>query len=181
MELLGVFWKASHKRTIPSKFCWNWNGGFKDFSTSYTNSCRHWHITDLTRRVSPAKQEVLILPEHLRSPLVFCGVRVARFLLLCVVVCTLLSLFVWPLCFLSLDLRLLITPVVSSNFSFGHCVFCPSIYVFWLSLSWYICIFKLFQQKEYNIWWATVYRENISKLKNMRLIHLLVNNEICLK
>jgi hypothetical protein len=39
-----------------------------------------------------------------------------------------------PLYCLSLDLRLLITPVIS----FGHCIVCPSsIYGFWLSL-WYL-------------------------------------------
>jgi hypothetical protein len=39
----------------------------------------------------------------------------------------------WPLCFLSFDIRILITPLVSC----GHCVFCPSIYGFWLPL-WYL-------------------------------------------
>jgi hypothetical protein len=39
----------------------------------------------------------------------------------------------WPLCCLSFDLRLPITPLVS----FGHCVVCPLIYVFWLPL-WYL-------------------------------------------
>jgi hypothetical protein len=40
----------------------------------------------------------------------------------------------WPLCCLFFfDLRFLITPLIS----FGHCVVCSSIYVFWLPL-WYI-------------------------------------------
>jgi hypothetical protein len=39
---------------------------------------------------------------------------------------------VWPLCCLSFVLRLLITSLVS----FGHCVFCPLIYCFWLPI-WY--------------------------------------------
>jgi hypothetical protein len=40
----------------------------------------------------------------------------------------------WPLCCLFfLDLRILITPLVSC----GHCVVCPSTYVFWLPL-WYL-------------------------------------------
>ena len=39
----------------------------------------------------------------------------------------------WPLCCLSFDLRLLITPLVSC----GHCVVCLSVYGFWLSL-WYL-------------------------------------------
>ena len=49
-----------------------------------------------------------------------------------------LSFFFWPLCCLSfLELHHLITPLVSSNSSFGHCVSCPSIYRFWLPL-WYL-------------------------------------------
>jgi hypothetical protein len=39
-----------------------------------------------------------------------------------------------PLYYLSLDLRLLITSLVL--FLWCHCIFCPSIYGFWLSL-WY--------------------------------------------
>ena len=39
----------------------------------------------------------------------------------------------WPLCCLSFDVQLLITPLVS----FGHCVVCPSMYSFWLPL-WYL-------------------------------------------
>ena len=47
------------------------------------------------------------------------------------------SVFVWQLCGMSFDLRLLITPLVSSNssypivFSFGHCVVCPLSYGSW--------------------------------------------------
>jgi hypothetical protein len=37
------------------------------------------------------------------------------------------KLFFWPLCCLSFfDSRLLITPLVSTNVYFGHCVVCPS-------------------------------------------------------
>ena len=39
----------------------------------------------------------------------------------------------WPLCCLSFDLQILITPLVSC----GHCVVCPLIYRFWLHL-WYL-------------------------------------------
>jgi hypothetical protein len=39
----------------------------------------------------------------------------------------------WPLCCLSFNICLLITPLVSC----GHCVVCPSIYAFWLLL-WYL-------------------------------------------
>ena len=56
-----------------------------------------------------------------------------------------LSFFCWPLCFLSFHLWLLITSLISSNFScpfsVGHCVFCPSsIYGFWLPL-WHLQTF----------------------------------------
>jgi hypothetical protein len=69
-------------------------------------------------------------------------------LVFCVIVCrsllVLLYFFFWPLCCLSFfDLRLLITPLVSTNFSFGHCVVCPSsIHGFWLPL-WYLQTFIL--------------------------------------
>ena len=59
------------------------------------------------------EQEILTLQQHLISPLVFSGVRVARSLIFCVVYCrwlfVLLSFFFWPLC-------------------------CPLIYGFWLPL-----------------------------------------------
>ena len=46
------------------------------------------------------------------------------------------KLFFWPLCCLFfLDLRILITPLISSNSSNDHCVVCSSfIYGFWLPL-----------------------------------------------
>jgi len=73
-----------------------------------------WHITvfvtRITRRVPLVKQELLILPEHLSSPPVFCGVRVTRSSVLCV-------------CFV--DRCLSFWP-----FSFVHCVICStSIYI----------------------------------------------------
>ena len=50
----------------------------------------------------------------------------------------LLSFFIWSLCCLSFDLRILVTPLVS----YGHCVVCPSIYGFWLPL-WYLMVIVL--------------------------------------
>ena len=44
----------------------------------------------------------------------------------------------WSLCYLSIQLRLLIAPLVS----FGHCVIRPSIYSFWLPL-WYLLVIVL--------------------------------------
>jgi hypothetical protein len=83
---------------------------------------RSWLITGfatiLTRRVPLVEEELLTLPEHLSSPPVFSGVRVARSLVLCI-------------CFVDRCLSL-------SPFSFGHYVFCPSsIYGFWLAI-WYL-------------------------------------------
>ena len=63
-------------------------------------------------------QTLLTLAEHLSSTPGFCGVHGARSLIFCVVFCRSLFLFFfWPLCFLSLDLRIPITPLVSSNSS----------------------------------------------------------------
>ena len=72
-------------------------------------------VTRLTRRVSLVEQELVILPEHLSSPLAFSGARVTRSLVLCV-------------CFVDRCLSFCL-------FSFGHCVVCSSsIYEFWLPL-----------------------------------------------
>ena len=50
--------------------------------------------------------------------------------------CGISKLFLWPLYCLSFDLRLLITPAVSSNLSFGHYIVCPSNYGFYLPLQY---------------------------------------------
>ena len=71
-------------------------------------------VTRLTWRVSLVEQELLTLPEHLSSPLVFSGVRVTQSL-------------VFYVCFVDV-----------CTFSFGHCVVCSSwIYRFWIPL-WYL-------------------------------------------
>ena len=61
------------------------------------------------------EQELLVLPEHLNSPLIFSVIRVARCLAICVMFCS--SLF------------------VMLSFSFGHCT--SSIYIVWLPI-WYL-------------------------------------------
>jgi hypothetical protein len=71
-------------------------------------------VTRLTRQVPLAEQELPALPKHLSSSPGFSGVRVTLSLVLCVMFGR--SLF------------------VLLSFSFGHCVVCPSIYGFWLSL-----------------------------------------------
>jgi len=58
--------------------------------------------------------ELFTLPQHMSSPPVFSGVRVARSLVFCVIFC---RFFVWPLRCLTFDIRLLVTPLVSSNFT----------------------------------------------------------------
>jgi hypothetical protein len=108
--------------------------------------------------------------EHLSSPPVISGVRVTRSLVLCDRCLIPLSFFFWPLCCLFFFyLRILITPLVSSNSSFDclyltfsqvscwsillsvHCIVdyclsyafcsvCPSTYGFFL-LFWYLQFF----------------------------------------
>ena len=79
------------------------------------------------------EQELLTLPEHLSSPPAFSEVRVTRSYVLCVCFvdrcllfctfsvghCVVCSSVFWPLCCLFFfDIRILITPVVSSNSSY---------------------------------------------------------------
>jgi hypothetical protein len=85
-------------------------------------------VTRLTRRISLVEQELLTLPEPLSSPHVFSGVRVTRSLVLCVcVVDRYLYIFCWPLlCLFFFDIRILITPLVSSKSS------CLFVYLFFI-------------------------------------------------
>jgi hypothetical protein len=82
-----------------------------------------------TRRLPLLEQELISLPEHVGSPPVFSGVRVARSLVFCVVFCRslfiILSLFSWSFCCLFFDLRILIIPLVSSNYSYPSCLPSP--------------------------------------------------------
>ena len=65
---------------------------------------------------------------------------------------------VWSLCYLSLQLQLLIAPLKL----FGHCVFCPSSYSFWLPL-WYLLVIVLFvppftaSDCSFDIFWSLCY------------------------
>jgi len=74
-------------------------------------------VTRLTRQVPLLEQELLALQEHLSSPPVFSGVRVTRYLALCV-------------CYVDRCLSIY-------TFSFGHCVVCSSIYGFYIPF-WYL-------------------------------------------
>ena len=102
-------------------------------------------ITRLTRRVPLV--ELLTLPENLRSPPDFSGVRVTRSFVSCVCFVDRCLSF-WPLCCLFFfDIRILIAPLVSSNSSsitliikkikYAYyfrdrrtSIFCPSLYHF---------------------------------------------------
>ena len=68
-------------------------------------------VTKVTQWVTLVEQELVTLLEHMGSPQVFSGVFVVQLLVLCVVFCRLLfvffSFFLWPLFFLSFDLKLL--------------------------------------------------------------------------
>ena len=83
-----------------------------------------WLITGIVTRVTLpvllVEQELPTIPEHFSSPTHFSGVHVTRSLASCVMcrsLFVLLSFFLWPLCCL-FDLRILITPLVSSNYSY---------------------------------------------------------------
>jgi hypothetical protein len=77
-------------------------------------------VTRLTRRVSLAKQKLPTLPEYPSSLSVFSGVRVIRYLVLYVCfVDRCLYFFFWSLCCLFFfDIRILLTPLVSSSSSY---------------------------------------------------------------
>ena len=77
-------------------------------------------VTRLTWREALVKQELLTLPEYLSLPPVFSGVHVTQSLVLYVCFVDHCLSF-WPLCCLFfVDLRILITPLVSSNSSYNQ-------------------------------------------------------------
>ena len=82
-----------------------------------------WFVTRVTWRVPHVVQELPTLPEHISSPPDIVGSCCLIFSFLCMQCflerCLFFSFFFFcPLCCLSsLDLRLLITPLVSSNVS----------------------------------------------------------------
>jgi hypothetical protein len=100
-------------------------------NVTYTGVQHDFHIRwcscrlTVTRRVPLVKQEMLTLPEHLSSILVFSDVRVAQSLVFCIMFCR--SSFV-----------LFLLPIVSSvprfTASSAHCTVCPSIYSFFCPL-----------------------------------------------
>jgi hypothetical protein len=75
-----------------------------------------WCITRSTRRVPLVEQELRTLPRHLSSPSDFSGggscYSVFSFMcMFCRSLFFLLYFFLWSFCYLSFDLRLLITPL----------------------------------------------------------------------
>jgi hypothetical protein len=88
--------------TGGNNICWEFHNQFGDFvDCIYPIELEIQDTTDIltyaskltvTWRFSVVKQELLTLPEHMNSPPVFSGVRVARSLVFCVVFCR--SLFV---------------------------------------------------------------------------------------
>ena len=116
--------------TLPQQY---WNSLFcnseldmKHIIQMFLSDLHSWLITGFVSRVTRwmplVEQELLILPDHPSSPQVFSGVRVTRSLVLYVMFCrslfVLLYFFFWPLCCLSFsDLRILIAPLESSNYS----------------------------------------------------------------
>ena len=83
------------------------------------NTSRSSFVTRLTRRVPLVEQELSTFPEHLILPPVF---SVTRSLVLCVCFIdrclSFCIFFFWPCCCLFFNIRILITPLVSSNSSY---------------------------------------------------------------
>ena len=113
--------------TAMEYLCPNWRRisptCHKHFPVPSSFMTYHLFITRLTRRVPLVEQELLTLPEHLSSLPVFSGVRVIRSLALyvcfidrCLSICI---FFFGPLrCLFFFNIRILITPLVSSNSSY---------------------------------------------------------------
>jgi hypothetical protein len=112
--------------TVMEYLCHKWPLYVPLVVITSRSSPHSWHITGfvtrLTRPVSLVEQGLLTLLEHMRSLPAVSGVRVTRSLVLyvcfvdrCLPFCTFL---LWPLCCLFFfDIRIMITPLVSSNFS----------------------------------------------------------------
>ena len=83
-----------------------------------------WFATRLTLPVSLVKQELPTFPEHLSSPTFWWSSRYSIFSFICMFcgsLFVLLYFFFWSLCCLFFfDIRILITPLASSNSSFNY-------------------------------------------------------------
>jgi hypothetical protein len=110
-----------------------------------------WLITGFVTRLTQRVQELLILPEHLSSPPVFRGARVARSLIFCVMFCR--SLFVL---FLLVIISPVLLPFIASDYPFGifnfsycflqslqncsHFDFFPGLCALWYCQTKYTCM-----------------------------------------
>jgi len=101
---------------LACSVCHNHNPVLSSFMT-YHRVCNKSNTTGATCGSGTAYPSEA--PEFTPS---FSGLRVARSLVFCVVFCrslfALLSFFFWSLCCLSFNLQLLITLLISSNFSY---------------------------------------------------------------
>ena len=81
-------------------------------------------VTRVARRVPLVVHELPTFPENMGSSPVFSGIRVARSLVFCVVIWwslfVLLSFYFWALCSRFLNLRILITTLFSSNYTYNY-------------------------------------------------------------
>ena len=90
----------------------------------HTGVQQYFHIRWYSCQLQVMEKELLALPEHQSSPPMLSGVRVARSLIFCVVLCRSLHVvlsffFIWSSYYLSFfDLLLLSISLVSSTFSF---------------------------------------------------------------
>ena len=120
-----VAWRVPLMEHVSSS-CTLWGSCCSILSVLWTIVCFHLAIVFFSCdvRASYYYFELLTLPEHLSSPPVFSGVCVTRSLVLCVCfVDRCLSFFFWPLCCLFFAIRIMITPLVSSNSSWYLLVF----------------------------------------------------------
>ena len=103
------------------RICSTWRKHFQVLSSFMTD-----------HRMSQVEKELPTLPEHLSSPPGFRWVRVTRSLVMfCGSLFALLSFFFWPLCCLFFfDIRILITPLISSNFLYENDIFGVNV-LFW--------------------------------------------------
>jgi hypothetical protein len=113
MKYISLIWSyiPEHVEIIASKvvrsppwLCWPLRNicitndhGYVPLDVSTSRSFPRWRlitvfVTGVTRQVPLVVQELIILPEHLGSTLVFSGVRFARSLVFCVLFCR--SLFI---------------------------------------------------------------------------------------
>ena len=119
--------------------------------------------------------ELLTVIEHLDSPRIS-GIRISQSLFFCVVFCRSLFVLIQFAIVLSIfDIRLLITPLASSNFSypccFGWCLCCSLYQLYVLSICQLCCrcvfFFNFYLVMSYSInWWlVTTYWYLLTLLK----------------